>query len=72
MNDKKVTELTSKIIIAIQHSIKVEKANLHEPLINEDDVQSVTKTLKSNFVSSIGQDIQDFEKIYLITLKQNM
>ena len=62
MIDKEVTELTSKIILAIQHSIKVEKANLHEPLINENDVQSVTKTLKSNFVSSIGKDIQDFEK----------
>ena len=62
MIDKEVTELTSKIILAIQHSIKIEKANLHEPLINEDDVKSVTETLKTNFVSSIGKDIQDFEK----------
>ena len=54
MINKEVTELTAKIIVAIQNSIKTEKANLHEPLINEDDVESVTKTLKSNFVSSIG------------------
>ena len=59
MIDKEVTELTSKIILAIRHSIKIEKANLHEPLINEDDVKSVTETLKTNFVSSIGKDIQD-------------
>ena len=62
MVNKEVSELTSKIILAIRHSINTEKANLHEPLINEDDVKSVTKTLETNFVSSIGKDIQDFEK----------
>ena len=62
MSDLVFKELTSNIIIAIRKSINVKKANLHEPSIDENDIKSVVKTLKSGFVSSVGKDIDDFEQ----------
>ncbi|MCW6169350.1 MAG: DegT/DnrJ/EryC1/StrS family aminotransferase [Thermoplasmatales archaeon] len=34
------------------------------PLINEDDINSVTKCLKSGWVSSLGEDVLNFEKAF--------
>ena len=62
MIDNEVKKLTKNIIKAIQNSLNVEEASLHEPLIDEDDINSVTKNLETNFVSSVGKDIQNFEK----------
>ena len=62
MSDIIIKELTNNILITIRKSIHVEKASLHEPSINSEDIKSVIKTLKSGFVSSVGKDINDFEK----------
>ena len=34
---------------------------LHEPVIESDDEQSVAAVIKSGFVSSVGESIQNFE-----------
>ena len=57
-----IKELANNIIMAIKKSINVEKANLHEPFIDDNDIKSVVRTLKSGFVSSVGKDIEDFEQ----------
>ncbi len=62
MNDIKIKDLTKNIILAIRQSIKVEKAGLHEPSIDDMDIKSVVKTLETGFVSSVGKDIEEFEK----------
>ena len=62
MNDIKIKDLTKNIISAIRQSINVEKAGLHEPSIDDMDIKSVVKTLETGFVSSVGKDIEEFEK----------
>ena len=62
MGNLEIKELTNNIIITINKSINVKKAGLHEPSINEDDIKSVVKTLKSGFISSFGKDIEMFEQ----------
>ena len=56
--DKLINDLTNAIKKTTQYS----KAVLHEPDINNDDINSVIKTLKSGYVSSVGPTIDDFEK----------
>ncbi|MDC1356363.1 LegC family aminotransferase [Pseudomonadota bacterium] len=62
MSNTKVKELTDNIIAVIKKTIKLDSANLHEPQICENDIKSVVKNLKSSFVSSVGEEINDFEK----------
>ena len=62
MNDIKIKDLTKNIISAIRQSINVEKAGLHEPSIDDMDIKSVVRTLETGFVSSVGKDIEEFEK----------
>jgi perosamine synthetase len=62
MNDIKIEDLTKNIISAIRQSINVEKAGLHEPSIDDMDIKSVVRTLETGFVSSVGKDIEEFEK----------
>ena len=55
--DKLINDLTNAIKKTTQYS----KAVLHEPDINNDDINSVIKTLKSGYVSSVGSTIDEFE-----------
>ncbi len=62
MKKLNIQEFTSNIINAIQKSIKVKRATLHEPSINNDDINAVVRTMKTGFISSIGNSIVSFEK----------
>ena len=50
------------ILNTIKKTINVTVASLHEPEIDQTDITSVIKTLKSGYVSSIGSAINDFEE----------
>ena len=60
--DKKITNITNSIICIIKKTINKTEAVLHEPIIDEEDLISVAQTLKSGYVSSVGQSIKKFEK----------
>ena len=62
MNSRETYDLTQSIILTIKNTIKVKKANLHEPYIDKDDINSVVENLKSSFVSSVGKNIEQFEQ----------
>jgi len=60
--DKKIKNITNTIICIIKKTINKTEAVLHEPIIDEADLISVAQTLKSGYVSSVGQSINKFEK----------
>jgi perosamine synthetase len=59
MDKKKILE---ELFKEVKKTIKCDSANLHEPLINNDDLISVKKCLKSGFVSYRSEAVNEFEK----------
>ena len=55
--------LLDEIIYAIKKTIGPPPCSLHEPLIDNSDLSSVTNNINSGFVSSIGNDIKKFENL---------
>ena len=58
----KVKKLSKNIINKLKKSLKVNKANLHSPIFNKDEINELTKCISSTFVSTSGNYINLFEK----------
>jgi len=56
-------KIMDQISNAINNTIGSPPHCLHEPLIDKSDLDSVLENLNSGFVSSIGKDIDKFEKL---------
>ena len=52
----------SRLVKAIKLVTKKKKSYLHEPYLDESDIQEVNKCIKTSFVSSIGHQVHIFEK----------
>lgn len=54
--------LPEQLAIAVRHAIGREKAGLHEPCFDQTEKDLVLDCIESNFVSSVGQYVIDFEQ----------
>ena len=54
--------LSKKIIKVIQKVTGKKKSNLHEPKFSGKEIDSLKKCIKSNYVSTVGPQVEIFEK----------
>ena len=62
-------QLSKKIYLAIKNITKNKISNLHEPFFDKNEISFLSKCIKSTFVSTVGPQVKEFEKVISLFTK---